>query len=178
MLRLYRSLLYLYPPAYRCEFAGEMMLVLSEVQKEIGKYNVLKRIAYQGREATGLLCGALHEHLRMITGSYGVFPSGRIRMRSEFRFPKAAVALMTLILIAVLMAIDKAKSIQASVPYANPQIGPIKPEEFTLVPTLLMVLAGACIAGAIAWGVLFALHRSGIHRLAEVNPSHRQQSGS
>jgi hypothetical protein len=178
MLRLYRSLLYLYPPAYRSEFADEMMLVLSEVQKEIGQHTALTRIAFEGREAMGLLCGALHEHLRMITSSYGMFPSRRIRMRSEFRFPKAAVALMALILIAVLMAIDKAKSIQASVPYANPQVGPIRPEEFTLVPTLLIVLVGACIAGAIGWGVLFALRRSGIHRLAEVNPSHRQQSES
>jgi hypothetical protein len=178
MLRLYRSLLYLYPSAYRCEFADEMMLVLFEVQKEIGKYNVLKRIAYEGREAAGLLCGALHEHLRMITSSYGMFPPRRIRMRSEFRFPKAAVGLMTLILIAVLMTIDKAKSIQSSVPYANPQIGPIKPEEFTLLPTLLVVLVGACLAGAIAWGILFALRRSGIHRLAEVNPSNHQQSGN
>jgi hypothetical protein len=178
MLRLYRSLLYLYPRAYRCEFADEMVLVLSEVQKEIGKHTALKRIAYQGCEAAGLLCGALHEHLRMITGSYGMFPLRRIRMRSEFRFPKAAVGLMTLILIAVLMAIDKAKSIQASVPYANPQVGPIKPEEFTLVPTLLIVLVGACIAGAIAWGILFAFRRSGIHRLTEVNPSNHQQSGN
>jgi hypothetical protein len=178
MLRLYRSLLYLYPPAYRCEFADEMMLVLSEVQKEIGKYNVFKRIAYEGRETAGLLCGALHEHLRMITSSYGMFPPRRIRMRSEFRFPKAAVGLMTLILIAVLMTIDKAKSIQASVPYANPQVGPIKPEEFTLVPTLLVVLVGACIAGAIAWGILFAFRRSGIHRLAGVTPSNHQQSGN
>jgi hypothetical protein len=178
MLRLYRSLLYLYPPAYRCEYADEMMVVLSEVQEEIGKHTALKRIVCQGREALGLLCGALHEHLRMITGSYGMFPLRRIRMRSEFRFPKAAVGLMTLILIAVLMAIDKAKSIQASVPYANPQIGPIRSEEFTLVPTLLIVLVGACIAGALAWGILFALRRSGIHRLAQVNPSNYQQSGN
>jgi hypothetical protein len=178
MLRLYRSLLYLYPPAYRCEFADEMMLVLSEVQKEIGQHTAMERIVYQGREAAGLLCGALHEHLRMTTGSYGMFPSRRITMRSEFRFPKAAVALMTLILIAVLMAIDKAKSIQASVPYANPQVGPIRSEEFTMVPTLLVVLVGACIAGAIGWGILFALRRSGMHRLAEVNPSNHQQSGS
>ena len=177
MLRLCRALLYLYPPAYRCEFTDEMMLVLSEVQKEIGKHNVLNRIAYQGREAVGLLCGALHEHLRMITGSYGMFPARRIRMRSEFRFPRTAVILMTLILLAVLMAIDKARSIEFSGPYPSPQVGPLKPVEFALVPTLLIVLAGACIAGAIAWGILFGLRRSGIHRLAKVNPWHQQQSG-
>jgi len=80
-------------------------------------------------------------------------------MRSEFRFPKATVTLMTVILLAIFLAIDKAKAIQASIPYANPQVGPIHPtQQLMLLPTLLFVLAGACVTAALGWGILFALH--------------------
>ena len=92
-------------------------------------------------------------------------------MRSEFRFPKAAVLLMTIILGAILVAIDRARAIQASVPYANPHVGPIKSSGITVLPTLLAVLLGACVAGAIGWAVAFALRRSGTHRFSEMNPS-------
>jgi hypothetical protein len=120
-----------------------------------------------------LLYGAILEHLRTMIGSYSslTFSARRLTMRSEFRFPKAAVLLMTVILVAILVAIDKARAIQASVPCANPHVGPIKPSGIALLPTLLIVLVGACVAGAIGWAVVFALHRSGTHRLSEVNPS-------
>jgi len=86
--------------------------------------------------------------------------------------------LMTLILIAVLMAIDKARSIEFSGPYPSPQVGPIAQAEFTLLPTLLIVLVGACAAALIGWAIVFALRRSGIHRLSEVNPLQSQRSQS
>ncbi len=91
-------------------------------------------------------------------------------MRSEFRFPKATVVLMTIILAAVIMAIEKAKAISASVPPTSQPVGPIQPEHFTTVTTFLIVLVGAGIAAVIGWTILFALHRSGMQRLAEVNP--------
>ena len=99
-------------------------------------------------------------------------------MRSEFRFPKATVLLMTVILIAILMAIDKARSIEFSGPYPRPQVAPIAQAEFTLLPTLLIVLVGACAAALIGWAIVFALRRSGIHRLSEVNPLQSQRSQS
>ena len=37
MLTVYRLLLYLYPPAHRCEFSEEMLAVLSEAQTEAWK---------------------------------------------------------------------------------------------------------------------------------------------
>ena len=99
-------------------------------------------------------------------------------MRSEFRFPKATVMLMAIILGAVTVAIDKARAIQASIPYANPHVGPIQPLQFTVLPSLLLILVGACIAGAIGWAIVFALHRSGVHRLSEIDPSSGQRSGT
>src|SRR5438874_7399010 len=92
MLALYRSLLYLYPSAYRWEFGHEMMDVLAEVQAEIRKRGARERVLCVAREVGGLLYGALQEHLWSITGSQGgrrfssLFSSGRFAMRSEFRF--------------------------------------------------------------------------------------------
>lgn len=187
MLALYRSLLLLYPTAYRCEYGDEMMEVLSEVQAVNRNRSALARILSGWHEAGGLLHGALREQLRSITGSQGnkmfspifspMFLSRRFTMRSEFRFPKATVALMTIILAAVTFTIEKAKAISASVPHANPPVGLIQPAQITIVPTLLVVLLSALAAGVLGWGILFALRRSGVHHLAEMNPSAGWRSG-
>lgn len=178
MLPLYRSLLLLYPRAYRFEYGQEMLAVLCEVQTEIQKKSAFRRAILCSQEAVGLLHGALHEHLRSITSSYyPVFSSRRITMRSEFRFPKATVALMTVILAAVLVTIDKARSIQLSLPHTSTPVGPIKEAQFTALPSMFLALIGACIAGVLGWAVFFALRRSGTHRFSAVNPSSAQRSG-
>jgi hypothetical protein len=173
MFTLYRALLYLYPSAHRCEYGEEMMAVFLAVQAETWKKGRLARCLFCVRELQGLLAGALREHFQMTTCSRRLSPlfSRRLTMRSEFRFPKTTVTLMTLILAGVLLAIEKAKAIQSAVPYSNPHVGPIPPVEFTLWPLLIVVFAGACTAGAMGWAILFALHRSGVHRLAEFDPS-------
>ncbi|HVH70844.1 MAG TPA: hypothetical protein VNB49_07020 [Candidatus Dormibacteraeota bacterium] len=182
MLALYRSLLYLYPSAYRCEYGEEMMEVLSEVQAEIRKRRAFARVWCGAQEAGGLLYGALHENLRRITGSYdhGLFSSllspRRFKMKSEFRFPKSTVALMMVILAAVIFAIEKAKAISASLPHANRPVGPIQPTHFAIVPSLLVAMIGAIAAGLIGWGALFALHRSGVQQLSEMKPLAGQRS--
>lgn len=185
MLALYQSLLYLYPPAYRREFDQEMLDVLAKVQAETRKRTVLARAVSAAHEAGGLLCGALREHLWIITGSQGkrrlspmfspTFLAGRFAMRSEFRFPKATVALMTVILAAVMFTIEKAEAISASIPHANPPVGPIHSTQFAIVPPLLMAMISAFVVGVIGWGVLFALHRSGVQQLSGMNPSAGQR---
>lgn len=173
MLLLYRYLLRLYPPAYRCEFAEEMIAVFREAQTETWQKSMLARAAFCAREAGGLLCGALQEHLRVITGPdfLSLFSSRRFIMRSEFRFPKATAPLMAITLAVIAVAIEKAKAISASLPHTNPQVGPIPPLQFTVVWTLLLVLIVAGTAGALGWAILFALRRSGVHRFSESNPS-------
>ena len=172
MLPLYRALLRLYPAAYRCEFANEMMDVLSEVQGEARKKNALTRIFFAVRETRGLLAGAFEEHLRSVTGSYdhGIFSLRRLAMKSEFRFPKTTVGLMLAILAAVMLAIEKAKAISASIPRANPPVAPIHSVEATIVETLLGTLIWAITAGAIGWGILYALRRTGVQQLSEMHP--------
>ena len=105
MLTLFRALVGLYPAAFRREYGTEMMSVLSEVQAEIERESFWIRAVCEMREIGGLLRGALEEHMRSITGSYEgeMFLPRRITMQREFRFPKATVALMTIILAAVIM---------------------------------------------------------------------------
>ena len=172
MLRLYRSLLFLYPHSYRCVYAGEMLSVLAEVDLEASRGNRWARIAWRAREVGGLLSGAFTEHARQLTGFYRtpvLFPR-RSRMRSEFRFPKATGILMTLILVAVIMAIEKAKAISASLPPTSTPVGPIQPEHLSTVTSFLVILALALSAAAIGWLVVYALRRSGLQRLSDVRP--------
>jgi hypothetical protein len=177
METVYRALLHLYPRVFRSKYGEEMMSVLLEIEAEIRKSNPWRRLGSGVRELAGLLSGALEEHMRGITGSHeGKFLSTRrFRMQNEFRFPKATVGLMTIILIAVVMVIEKAKAISVSVPPNSVQVGPIQPEQFTTVSTFLVVLASACLAASIGWAILFALKRTGSQRLSAVNP---QQSGN
>ncbi len=170
MATLSRYLLYLYPAAHRREFGEEMSEVLRERQNEIAKRGAMARWMQNGREMGGLLRGAAEEHARAATGLYSweEFPIRRIRMRKEFRFPKATPVLMTLILIAVLMAIEKARAIQLSVPPSHQDVGPIQSASFTVVPTFGLWLGMGCVVGAIAWAVVYALRRSGVQRLEEL----------
>lgn len=172
MLRLYRSLLFLYPHSYRCQYAGEMLTVLSEVELDASRNKRWVRVALRAREVGGLLSGAFTEHARQLTGFYGtpvLFPR-RSRMRSEFRFPKATGILMTVILVAVIMAIEKAKAISASLPPTSTPVGPIEPAHLSTVTTFLVILALALSAAVIGWLVVFALRRSGLQRLSDVRP--------
>ena|SRR5215472_10870013 len=183
MPALYRSILYLYPAPYRGEYGDEMLEVLSELDAETRKKSALARAASRAREASGLLYGALREHLRGFRGAHDrgrfslLFLGRRVAMRSEFRFPKATVGLMLVILAAVMFTIEKAKAISASIPHGNPPVGPFLPSQITIVPTLLVALISAIGAGVIGWAILFALRRSGIHQLSEMNPSAGQRRG-
>lgn len=180
MLALFRTLLHLYPVAYRREYGDEMLTVLGEVQLEGRTKGPLQRAISFTREAGGLLRGALEEHLQPIypMQSFPVF-SRRITMRSEFRFPKATVGLMTLVLLAIIAAIEKAKAISQSVAPSSTPVGRIVPPYVSIVPTFLIGLAGVCVCGVLVWAVLFALHRSGTQRLSDLKPSaERRSSGS
>jgi len=77
-------------------------------------------------------------------------------MRSEFRFPKATAVLMTIILAGVVMAIEKGEGIVASLS-ASPH--------FHFFPGVMLMLGVVYAAGVIGWAILFAMRRSGVHRL-------------
>jgi hypothetical protein len=110
------------------------------------------------REIAGMLCGAWQERLQESSNR-------RSATRTQFRFPKTTPILMTIILAGVVLAIRKGEAIQASLPDVNPAIGPIHPAQHTLLPEVAIMLVSFYVAGLIGWATLFALRRSGSHRL-------------
>lgn len=173
MLTVYRLLLRVYPSAHRSEFGEEMLAVFRAVQSDARKKGSLARLRFCASEIRGVLSGALWEHARAISGfdRPPLFFPRRFMMRSEFRFPKSTVALMAVVLACVVWAIEKATAIRVSVPDSSQHVGPIHSTGFTFLPTMLLILTIAGVAGVLGWGVLFIFHRAGVHRLADVDPS-------
>ena len=91
-------------------------------------------------------------------------------MHPEFRFPRSTVFLMWVILAGVVLAIEKAKAVVAMNEGLRLETVAIWHPLFWLSP-LAVVLA---IVGAI-WGILFALRRTGMHRLANVQTPPEQR---
>jgi hypothetical protein len=169
MLKLYRRLMILYPAAHRDQFGEEMIAVLGEMQSEATHKKVAERAAFCIREASGLVAGAVREHLRVLTNNqkWLPFPTRRLTVRSEFRFPKATAVLMVIILAGIVVAIEKARAIQAVYSQGTP-IVPLEAARLTFFPTVAFLLVIFYAAGVVGWAILFALHRSGVHRLADM----------
>jgi hypothetical protein len=162
MLRLYRSLLYLYPPTCRAEFGDEMAYVFTQAQSEIASCGIFARAGFCVREIRGLIAGALRAHILGLFGFHWV-PFRRFSMRPGFRFPRSTVFLMCVILAGVILAIERAKDIQ--IKYGGAESTAVwDPLPWSLLLALALALA-AVVAG---WGILFALRRTGMHRLASV----------
>ena len=85
-------------------------------------------------------------------------------MQSQFRFPKTTAVLMTIILAGVLVAIKRGEAIEASL--ANVSASHL---QTNMLPGVAMGLAAFYAAGLIGWSILFALRRSGVHRLDQVS---------
>ena len=164
---LYRQLLRLYPAIHREQFADEMTAVFADVEADTLSKSRLARGVFWTREIAGIVGGILHEHWRAWGGdSVGLcFPTRRFTMRTEFRFPKTTAALMTIILAGVVLAIKKGETISSSP--VNPPIGPLPPTHSVLLGGIFLTLAFFYAAGMIGWAILFAMRRSGVHRLAE-----------
>jgi len=161
VLTLYRFLLCFYPATHSLEYREEMAAVFAEARAEMWEEKFMTRLRFYWREAAGLMVGAVQEHLRG-------FPTGRFEMRNGFRFPKATAILMAVILGGVVLAIQKGEAIQASLPDVNPVIGPIQPAPHSpLLSGIVVSLIFVYAIGLAGWAVLFALRRSGVHRLAD-----------
>lgn len=159
MLRLYQSLLYLYPAAYRNEFGPEMTSVFVQARREVGDRSVFRRGIFYAREVGGLLSGAARCRLGYALGNDWI-QFRRFHMHRQFRFPRSTVFLMCVILAGVAFAIEKAQHIQASLTGTQLRTETAAP----LIVTFIIV----DIAAAVGWGILFALRRTGVHRLDKV----------
>jgi hypothetical protein len=175
MLPVYQQLLRLYPAEYREQFSEEMIAVLQDLCREIGDEKPIKRGLFWAREITGLMSGAAREHWHALLGPHArrSLPRRRFTMRNGFRFPTATIVFMALILACVVTAIKKGENIAASLPHVSPPIGPIQPAHSTLLPPIALLLAAFYLAGLIGWAILFAFHRSGVHRLDEISSAQK-----
>ena len=160
MRRLYQGLLHLYPAAYRQEFGAEMQGVFLQSQAERGLQPLLKRSKFCARELSGLLSGAAQAHLVSALGMDNWLRLRRFNMRPQFRFPGSTVFLMCVILAGVVLAIEKAKTIVQMQEGLPPRTVAAWHPLFWLYPFALAL----AVAGAV-WGILFALRRTGMHRL-------------
>jgi hypothetical protein len=165
MLSLYRGLLYLYPSLYRREYADEMISVFRDAHDDLSAARVTDRISFRIREILGLLAGALRERVRFVSGRSPLIAFRRFDMRPEFRFPRSTVFLMSIIFAGVILAMEKANLIQVKYAAGVGSIWPSLP--WFLGSTLLFTWAAALVV----WGILFALGRTGTHRLENIESS-------
>ena len=165
MTFFYRFLLYLYPPSHRHEYAEEMVAVFRDAQADVRSESLRERISFRTRETLGLLTGAVQEHLRIFSGRSPMISFTRFNMRPEFRFPKSTVVLMSVIFGGVMFAMKEASAVQAKYGSASDSMWRTFPgfAGLTFAFTLVTV--------AIVWAILFALGRTGVHRLANIQPS-------
>jgi len=177
MLIVYRSLLRLYPAEHRKVFGEEMLAVLREEKDGNADKGWFTRARFFAREIAGLMTGALREHSRVLFEIKGELSlaTGRFAMRNGFRFPKTTIVFMTLILGGVLTAIKKGEDIATSVPH---NVGPvaqlhIQPVHSILLGGMPLFFAFFYAAGLVGWAIMFALGRSGVHRLADVSDEPR-----
>jgi hypothetical protein len=137
-----------------------MEFVFLQAQAEGGLAPLLTRASFWAREVSGLLSGAAQAHLMSLFGMDGWIRCRRFNMRPQFRFPRSTVFMMFVILAGVLLTIEKAKTIQ--VKYEPGEVMAV----WNSLPWFLFLFpALACAAVVAVWAVLFALHRTGMHRL-------------
>jgi hypothetical protein len=168
MVTVYERLLRLYPAAHREQFGEEMLEVFGEAAAEAQDKALTTQIVFCAREFAGILRGAVAEHLHIVIGADIGNLHRRFTMRDGFRFPKSTAVLMSIILAGVIMAIKRGEDIWASLPHVNPQIAPIQSKPSTMLPPIVFYLLFFYAAGLIGWLILYALRRSGIHRLDEI----------
>lgn len=164
MLSFYKWLLYLYPSLYRREFADEMLSVFRDAHADVSAGSFAESICFRVRETCGLLVGAVQEHVRIISGSDQLISFTRFDMRPEFRFPRSTVFLMSIIFGGVILAMEKANTIQVKYGEGGGSIWP------SLPGFLVLMFLFTCVMCAARLGILFALRRTGAHRLENIRP--------
>jgi hypothetical protein len=90
-------------------------------------------------------------------------------MRPEFHFPKSTVVLMSVIFGGVMFAMREASTIQA-------RYGSASDSMWRTFPGFAgWTFAFVLVTVAIVWAILFSLGRTGVHRLANIQPDLKQE---
>ena len=170
MLNAYHLLLRLYPATYRAEFGAEMIAVFEGVRADCDRKSFAARAVFYFCEIAGLVSGAFREnfHFRSNAPDVPFFPR-RFTMRNEFRFPKSTPILMAIILAGVIIAIRKGEVIATSLPPFSQPVTPVHSAHSYLLPGVIEGFIFFPLAGLVGWVILFAMRRSGVHRLTDVS---------
>jgi len=149
MIVLYQSLLWLYPPQHRFTFGEEMLGVFLDAQAEAKSKGALMTFAFYLHELRGLLCEAAHERMRAWASDRGwTLPERRLYMQKERCFPSISIICKAIVLLGVLEIIFR--------------------EEGRLLYGFAFGFAIAWGVGLAVWAVVYAMRRSGVQRLSEV----------
>jgi hypothetical protein len=172
MRALYRWLIYLYPPKFRRDFGEEMNCVFADASAAAARAGFARQLTFAAHEIAGILRGAIEEQIRSISGLS--FVSRRIAMtsnRSRFRFPVAGIVLMVLSFAGLVLAIRYARDIAisfAGTTYAfQGQVHAYQPERISVLLMFGVGFGATLVCAVVVWAVLFAMHRSGVHRLSD-----------
>jgi hypothetical protein len=144
-----------------------MMAVLRAAEDAVRNDSWVTRNWFRVRETNGLVQGALREYCWSFAGRdpAGLLLSRRLNMRSEFRFPRSTAALMAVILAVVLLTIEKAKGIQLAYSAPGSEVTIMWSVLPSAVAQMFLLVSTAALIG---WLVMFALGRSGVHRLSNL----------
>ena len=160
-LTVYGWLLCLYPVNYRSEFGEEMTSIFREARSALSP-TLTPKISFYRREFCGLLSGALYAHFDRLFGP--AIPFRRIDMQPQFRFPRSTIFLMSVILAGVLLAIAEAKNV--GLQYGATETRSV----WSMLPWFIIVaVVLVCVTIGLAWGILFALRRTGMQRLERLD---------
>jgi hypothetical protein len=167
MATVYQRLLRLYPATYREHFGEEMLDVFRAARADVQTKTLTAQLVFCAREFVGVVRGAASEHLHNLIGTELHNWRRRFTMRDGFRFPKTTAVLMLVILAGVVIAIKRGEDLATSLPRLDPQIAPVHSMPSSLL-AVVMFLLFFYAAGLIAWLILYAMRRSGLHRLDEM----------
>lgn len=172
MRRIYEWLLRLYPAEFRCRFADEMLLVYGDARAAAARRGLGSELSFIVHEFTGMVCGAVGEHIRSVSGVHSL--SRRVAMISRntrFRFPVAAIALMVFSFAGIVFAIHNARAIAFALAgqtyMRHGQLYTYQPEGVSFMQTFGFAFGVTLVVAVVVWAVLHTLRRSGVHRLAE-----------
>ena len=163
MLGLYRRLLRLYPSEYFREYADEMSAVFHEAHEAARRQSIKVRALFWMRELSGVVAGA--GRAQFLQSDWYLFR--RLKMRSEFRFPRTAIVLMSVVLGVVVIAIKTLRGIAVSYPGHVELRFSFSPLAALLVGGLLTISIhesiGYAVIKALRW-VIKALRRTGLRK--------------
>jgi len=164
---LYEKMLRLYPAEFRQDFAEEMAWCYAQAAAERAG---LRRTRFALRELTGLFYGACEEHLRSAPGVWKLLRRVIMISRNKrFRFPIAAIALMTVSFGMLVYAIRLARAISYTYAASSQMFkgAAYEPDHVSIMQTFGFAFGVTVVLTVVVLAILHVTGRAGVQRLAD-----------